>query len=168
MNQLKEPATSHKKAPPKRRNSQRIPRTVYETTEASIYEHIIEEGKAMALAPKNKAKTQEVARAPDEEGRKAGLGGESAERVLVRKMRGKVEKELTEAPGHMEASSSGMEVDVNMDEPEDAPPLSIYEAASRLIILGAEESPSAVIQAMRSDVAWHKVNFFDAFPPSRE
>ena len=162
MNQIEE------QAPPKRRKSQRITRVVYETTEASIFEHIIEESRATALAPRNEAKAQEAASAPDEEGRKAGLGEESAERILVRKMRAKFEKELIQGPDDTKANSSGMRVDANLDEPDGGPPLSIHEAASRLIILGAEESPSTVIQSMKNEENWHKVNFFDALPPSKE
>ena len=166
VNQAEKQTTGPEKAPAKRRKSQRSTRVVHETTEASIFEHIVEESRATARVPSNESMAQVAARAPDEEGREAGLGEESPERMLVRKMRAKVEKELTEAPNDMEGDSSSMQFDADLDEPEDAPPLSIHEAASRLIILGAEESPSAIIQAMKSDEAWHKVNFFEAFPPS--
>ena len=166
VHQAEKQTTGPEKAPANRRKSQRSTRIVHETTEASIFEHIVEKSRATALVPRNKAKAQEAARAPDEDGREAGLGEESPEIMLARKMRAKVEKELTEAPNDMEGDSSGMQIDTDLDEPEDAPPLSIHEAASRLIILGAEESPSAIIQAMKSDEAWHKVNFFEAFPPS--
>ena len=162
MNQIEE------QEPPKRRKSERITRVVFETTEASIFEHIIEESKATALASKNKAKTAQATRAPEEEDQEASIGEESAERTLVLKMRAKVEKERIEAPNDMEANSTGMEADANLDEQEDGPPLSIHEAASRLITLGGDESPSTVIQSMRSDENWHRVNFFDAFPPNRQ
>ena len=136
--------------------SQRATRIVYETTEASIFEHIISESTAMALVLKSEAKAQEEARAPGTEDRNAGLGGASTEKKRFRKKRAKVEREMTLAPNDMEARASGMESE------DDALPLSIDEAASR-----QNDSFTAVHTVRGDEIQRQKVNFFDMSPPSR-
>lgn len=160
---LEERATDHKKVPLKRRKSQRITRIVYETTEASIFEHIIEESRAKALAIKVEAKKQVVAGTPFLEGYKGEPEEESAEGELVRKLRTKVEKDLSEAPDGMDVDAGAMITDEGITEPEDV----FHEATARLVLLGAEE-PSTAAQDTRDGETEQRVNFFDMFPPSRE
>ena len=169
------------KVPPKVRKPRRTARIVYETTEASIFDHIIAESRAAALAIKEEAKAQELAGRSDQEEHKPDLEDESTERTLVRKRRAEVDRELedaedqqmngspydqTTAPGDIDDDGDAI---MAIEEPEDHAALSTEEAASRLIFLGTQEPSTAVHETREGDGdAGHKVNFFDLFPPSRE
>ena len=97
QNQLEEQATVVKKAPSKPRKSQRFTRTVYELTEASVYENVQNQSRAMTLANKEEAKAQELADTADPEGQRADSEEGLVEAMLVRKMQAKTEKGLKDA-----------------------------------------------------------------------
>ena len=104
------------KAPVKRRKSQRMTRIVYETTEYSIFEHIIEESRKAVLVVKGGAEAQEVASAPDAEDRGAELGVASREKQRERKKRGKVERVMTEVSKEVEEDlEAGLEAELEAE-----------------------------------------------------
>ena len=169
------------KEPPKARKPQRTARIVYETTEASIFENIIAESRAAAIAIKKEATAQEVAGRPHPEEYEVETGEESTERTLVRKIGTEAHPEvidaenqaiedpppdLIKAPSDMEGDEDAMILDGEMEESKEDFALSMDEAASRLVLLGSEE-PFTVVQHRRGRDTGHKVNFFDVFPPSR-
>ncbi len=169
------------KVPPKARKSRRTARIVYETTEASIFENIIAESRAAAIAIKNEAKAEEVTGRQDSDEDGVETGEESTERTLVRMMSTEAHTELIDtdnqagdysppdlikAPSDMEVDEDAMILDGETEESEEDFALSIDEAASRLVLLGSEES-FTVVQHGRGRDTGHKVNFFDVFPPSR-
>lgn len=129
---------------------------VYELTEASVFEDIQNQSRAMTLANKEEAKAQELADTADPEGQRADSGEDLVEAMLVRKMQAETEKWLKDAGdqprndsryvvakalGNVEAPE-GDGGDVNIDrvieKPEVEAALSIHEVASRLILLGAK------------------------------
>ncbi len=162
---------------PKARKPRRTARIVYETTEASIFENIIAESRAAAIAINEEAKAQGMAGRLDPEEHEVETGEKSTERTLVReaypelidaesRARDGSPPDLIKAPSDMEGDEDAMILDGEIEESEEDFALSIDEAASRLVLLGSEE-PFTVVQHKRGRDMGHKVNFFDVFPPSR-